>query len=33
MRVAVFTAKARVTQESILGAPGSLTANRVSPLR
>lgn len=32
-RVAVYTAKAKVTQESIAGAPGALTASRVSPLR
>ena len=31
-RVAVFTAKARVTKAALLGAPGTLTASRVSSL-
>ena len=31
-RVAVFTAKARVTKAALIGAPGTLTASRVSSL-
>jgi Peptidase family M23 len=31
-RVAIYTEKARATQDAIVGTPGALTANRISPL-